>query len=84
MVKNLLTSNPVSEGAILLEKLDSLGVSPVAALWCFMPDSGHWMLLLADTRVGTKVPRAVYCVILKVAHLLSGQISICRAWTSPQ
>lgn len=75
MVEKRLTPELVSEGAILLEKLDTLGLSPVAALWCYMPDSGRWTLLLADTSVGSKGPRAVYRIILKALHLLSDQVT---------
>lgn len=75
MVENRLTPELVSEGAMLLEKLDSLGMSPVAALWCYMPERSRWQLLLADTRVGTKGPRAVYRVLLKALNVLGDQIT---------
>jgi hypothetical protein len=74
MVETHLTPELMSEGAALVAKLDSLGVSPDAAFWIFFPDIGGWKLLLAESKLGTAGPKEVYREVQKALTTLRNQI----------
>ncbi len=64
VLKEQLTSEMVEAGALLTQKLDDIGVSPVAAFWHFYPEVNEWRLVFASPDVATKGARVMYGKIL--------------------
>jgi len=65
----------MNEGATLVMELDNLGASPDAALWYYFADTGAWKLLIADRKVVSDGPRAVYRQVLKALQKLRDRVT---------
>lgn len=65
MVETTLTPEMIGEGAIVIQKLDEMGISPDAAFWFYFPDIGAYKLILAQVKVGADGPKGVYRSIQK-------------------
>ena len=75
MVETRLTQDLIREGARLVEKLDQLGVSPDAAFWLYLADTGSWKLYLAETSVAARGPRQAYKQIQRTLHALRNEVT---------
>lgn len=60
MVAKTLTDEMVQSGADLVKQLDARGESPDAALWLYFSDLQEWKLVLAEMKMSSQGPRAVY------------------------
>jgi hypothetical protein len=62
----VLTEQMIEAGEQLIRKLDECKRRPDAALWFYDSDWQRWRLVIADSEVGTKGPKAGYRAIQKL------------------
>jgi hypothetical protein len=60
MVKTLLVSQIVADGAMLLRELDRQNFSVETMFWIDVPEHRYWRLVIASPRVGTEGSAAIY------------------------
>jgi hypothetical protein len=73
MVKEQLTDEMIEAGALLIQKLDDLGLQIPVAMWFFMADINEWRLLFASPQLSVDGPREVYKKIEEARKALGAQ-----------
>lgn len=63
MVKEQLTDAMIDAGAMVMRKLDDLGLDVRSALWMYDVEIEEWRLLFAAPEVETEGPQSVYKTI---------------------
>lgn len=70
MVEPTLTKELIDAGETLVRRLDEGGFNLDVALWLYSSEADGWKLVLAEAKVATKGPRAIYQRIQRVLKKL--------------